>query len=79
MKFVAYYRVSTKRQGDSGLGLAAQRTAVEAFAQYNLGEIVGEYTEIETGKRSDRPNLAGSRPRQGRERNSGCGEARPAG
>ena len=58
MKIVAYYRVSTKRQGDSGLGLDAQRVAVETFARLNAGEVVGEYTEIETGKRSDRPKLA---------------------
>lgn len=57
MKIVAYYRVSTKRQGLSGLGLEAQRAAVETFARQNAGEIVGEYTEIETGKRSDRPKL----------------------
>ena len=55
-KFVAYYRVSTKRQGQSGLGLEAQSKAV---ADYLVGrELVAEYTEIESGKRSDRPQLA---------------------
>lgn len=54
--FVAYYRVSTARQGVSGLGLEAQKKAVSDFAA-NGGEIVSEFTEIETGKRADRPQL----------------------
>ena len=58
MKIVAYYRVSTKRQGQSGLGLSAQQQAVEQYAKANDGKIVAEYTEVETGKRSDRPKLA---------------------
>ena len=57
MKYVAYYRVSTQRQGQSGLGLEAQRTAVNSFAQ-GKGEIVAEYTEVESGRRCDRPQLA---------------------
>jgi len=57
-KIVAYFRVSTKRQGESGLGLDAQQTAVEQFAHRTGGEIVSSYTEVETGKRSDRPELA---------------------
>jgi DNA invertase Pin-like site-specific DNA recombinase len=52
--YVAYYRVSTKRQGESGLGLEAQQTAVNSFA----GEPLESYTEIESGKRTDRPQLA---------------------
>lgn len=56
--FVAYLRVSTVRQGESGLGLEAQRTAVEAFARQHGGAIVASYVEVETGKRSDRPELA---------------------
>jgi DNA invertase Pin-like site-specific DNA recombinase len=55
-RFVAYYRVSTARQGASGLGLEAQRAAVEAHTR--SGEVVAEYTEVESGKRSDRPQLA---------------------
>lgn len=52
MKAIAYYRVSTARQGQSGLGLEAQQAAVAAFC-----EPIESYAEIETGKRSDRPEL----------------------
>jgi DNA invertase Pin-like site-specific DNA recombinase len=59
---VAYYRVSTQRQGRSGLGLEAQRTAVRRFAEAEGISIVGEFTEIETGKGADaldrRPQLS---------------------
>lgn len=59
---IAYYRVSTKKQGRSGLGLEAQREAVLRFAAQEGLEIVGEFTEVETGKGSDaleqRPHLA---------------------
>lgn len=55
---IAYYRVSTKRQGQSGLGLDAQKQAVEQFAAQNGCEVLNEYTEVESGKRSDRPKLA---------------------
>jgi DNA invertase Pin-like site-specific DNA recombinase len=55
-RFIAYFRVSTDRQGRSGLGLEAQRTAVLAFINGNA-ELVGEFTEVESGKRSDRPEL----------------------
>jgi DNA invertase Pin-like site-specific DNA recombinase len=57
-KFVAYYRVSTQKQGRSGLGLAAQRQAVADFLNGGDWKIVGEFTEVESGKRSDRPELA---------------------
>lgn len=58
MKIVGYFRVSTKRQGQSGLGLEGQRAAVQAYAQQAGGAIVAEYVEVESGKRSDRPKLA---------------------
>jgi DNA invertase Pin-like site-specific DNA recombinase len=57
MKIVAYYRVSTKRQGESGLGIEGQRAAVQAYAQQAGGVIVAEYVEVESGRKSDRPKL----------------------
>jgi DNA invertase Pin-like site-specific DNA recombinase len=56
-KFIAYYRVSTAEQGKSGLGLEAQRKAVRDYLDGGSWELIGEYTEVETGKRSDRPEL----------------------
>ncbi len=56
-KYVAYYRVSTDKQGRSGLGLEAQRRAVLDYLNGNGWEIVEEFTEIESGKRNDRPEL----------------------
>src|SRR4051812_35334710 len=56
-KFVAYYRVSTQRQGASGLGLEAQRKAVTDYLNGGSWGLIGELTEVETGKRSDRPQL----------------------
>jgi DNA invertase Pin-like site-specific DNA recombinase len=57
-RFVAYYRVSTARQGKSGLGLEAQRQAVEEHLNGGKWQLVAEFTEIESGKRSDRTKLA---------------------
>jgi DNA invertase Pin-like site-specific DNA recombinase len=57
MKIVAYYRVSTAKQGKSGLGLEAQQMAVESYAKANDGAIIKSYTEVETGKRADRQEL----------------------
>ena len=53
MAEIAYYRVSTQKQGRSGLGLEAQRKAVASFAEAEGFEIVAEFTEVETGKGSD--------------------------
>ncbi len=57
-KVVAYYRVSTARQGRSGLGLAAQRQSVEALCGERGWDILSDYTETESGNRADRPALA---------------------
>ena len=55
--FVAYYRVSTLRQGRSGLGLAAQRKSVSDWITDAKGAMVAEFTEVESGKKCDRPQL----------------------
>src|SRR6202047_80805 len=57
-RYVAYYRVSTDRQGRSGLGLDAQQKAVQDYLNGGDWSLVAELTEVETGKRSDRPELA---------------------
>lgn len=56
-KYVAYYRVSTARQGRSGLGLEAQRAAVLGYLGGTPGRLLAEFTEVESGKRNDRPEL----------------------
>ena len=55
--YVAYYRVSTKRQGESGLGLEGQRADVFRYLRGNPGRLIAEVTEIESGKNDDRPKL----------------------
>lgn len=57
-KFVSYLRVSTQRQGKSGLGLEAQREAVAGYMNGGNWNLVAEIVEVESGKRSDRPELA---------------------
>jgi DNA invertase Pin-like site-specific DNA recombinase len=56
-RFIAYYRVSTDKQGKSGLGLDAQRKAVLDYLDGGRWTLLDEFTEIETGKRNDRPEL----------------------
>jgi DNA invertase Pin-like site-specific DNA recombinase len=55
--FVAYYRVSTDRQGKSGLGLEAQQRAVTDYLNGGSWTVAAEFTEIETGKKNNRPQL----------------------
>ncbi len=57
-KFISYLRVSTARQGASGLGLEAQREAVSRYLNGGSWNLVGEIVEIESGKRNDRPQIA---------------------
>jgi DNA invertase Pin-like site-specific DNA recombinase len=57
-KFVAYYRVSTDHQGITGLGMDAQKNAVQTFLHGGTCELVGEFAEVESGRRRDRPELA---------------------
>jgi DNA invertase Pin-like site-specific DNA recombinase len=54
---VAYYRVSTQQQGQSGLGLEAQQQAVRRFLDGGKWELVAEFTEVESGRRTARPEL----------------------
>lgn len=55
-EYVVYYRVSTERQGRSGLGLEAQRAMVEQFLT-STDQVIAEFTEIQSGKRDDRAEL----------------------
>lgn len=57
-KFIAYYRVSTSRQGESGLGLEAQKHAVVTYLNGGKWQLLEEFTEVESGKKSKRPQLA---------------------
>jgi DNA invertase Pin-like site-specific DNA recombinase len=62
-RVIAYYRVSTEEQGRSGLGLEAQRQAVISLCNSRGWEVIDEYTEVESGKRSDRPALEAAKAR----------------
>ena len=56
-KFISYLRVSTDKQGKSGLGLEAQRQAVSEFLNGGCWDLLHEYVEVETGKHAERPVL----------------------
>jgi DNA invertase Pin-like site-specific DNA recombinase len=56
-RFIAYERVSTARQGASGLGLEAQRFSINSFAKSRGAEVLARFTEVESGKTPDRPEL----------------------
>jgi DNA invertase Pin-like site-specific DNA recombinase len=57
-QYVTYFRVSTERQGTSGLGLEAQKNAVGLYIARTGGEVLAEFVEVESGRKSDRPQLA---------------------
>ncbi|MGD0635064.1 MAG: recombinase family protein [Beijerinckiaceae bacterium] len=57
-KFITYLRVSTDRQGKSGLGIEAQRATVAGFLNGGNHSVITEFVEVESGKRNDRPKLA---------------------
>ena len=56
-KFIAYYRVSTTKQGNSGLGLEAQKSMVQSYLNGGSWLLLDEFKEIESGKKDDRPEL----------------------
>jgi DNA invertase Pin-like site-specific DNA recombinase len=58
LELIAYYRVSTARQGESGLGLEAQREKVAQLAAGRGAVVVAEFVEVESGRKADRPQLA---------------------
>ena len=57
-KFVSYLRVSTDKQGQTGYGIDAQRAAVASYLNGGDWQLIGEFVEVESGKRKDRPELA---------------------
>lgn len=57
MKYVTYFRVSTTKQGVSGLGIEAQRAAVNQYLATRPGDVLGEFVEVASGKKNDRPQL----------------------
>ncbi|WP_229728881.1 recombinase family protein [Hymenobacter glacieicola] len=81
-RYVAYFRVSTARQGQSGLGLEAQQAAVRTFVGSGA-HIVAEFVEIESGRKNTRPQLQAAITRAKQEQagasRAARGQARPAG
>jgi hypothetical protein len=61
---VGYYRVSTQRQGRSGLGLEAQRKAVQDHLRLTGAELLAEFTEVESGTRKAKPELVAPEKRR---------------
>lgn len=57
VRYVAYYRVSTQRQGKSGLGLEAQEASVSEFVENEQGEILDSFVEVESGRKTNRTQL----------------------
>lgn len=57
VRYVAYFRVSTQRQGKSGLGLDAQQVAVSEFIANEKGDLIESFIEVESGRKSNRPKL----------------------
>jgi DNA invertase Pin-like site-specific DNA recombinase len=58
VELIAYYRVSTERQGQSGLGIEAQKVKVQQMAAERGAVVVAEFIEVESGRKNDRPQLA---------------------
>ena len=56
--YILYHRASTQKQGKSGLGLAAQQQAIHTCLNDGRWKVMGEYIEVESGRRNDRPELA---------------------
>ena len=79
MRIIGYERVSTARQGASGLGIAAQRQAIDGFVAQRGATLIARFTEVESGRNPDRPEL-GKRAasRQGHRGDAGDRQARPA-
>ena len=65
-RFVSYLRVSTDKQGRSGLGIEAQREAVARFSNGGTWTLLAELVETESGKNADRPSFAKPSPSAGR-------------
>ena len=57
MRIIGYERVSTARQGASGLGIAAQRQAIDGFVAQRNADLIARFTEVESGRNPDRPEL----------------------
>src|SRR5215475_14849451 len=78
-RYVSYLLVSTPKQGENGLGVEAQREAVRRYLTSHHGEQIAEFVEVESGRRSDRPQLAAVvEAGPGAQRVEACGRRRAA-